>query len=85
MILICKCVIKDVISDFNLQTSREWSFKWFQGYKWIKNEAWHDFKDQTTKVMNLEVVLRFKRVKNDAKVVFKCKRVQNEDVRDFEV
>ena len=43
-------MIKDVISDFNLQTSREWSFKWFQGYKWVKNEAWHDFKDQTTKV-----------------------------------
>ena len=29
MILICKRVKNEVISDFNLQTSREWSYKWF--------------------------------------------------------
>ena len=37
MILICKRVENEVLSGF-------------QGYKWVKNEAWHDFKDHTTKV-----------------------------------
>ena len=29
MILICKRVKNEVISDFNLQTSRERNYKWF--------------------------------------------------------
>ena len=29
--------------------------------------------------------MRFKRVKNEANMVFKCKRVKNEVVRGFEV
>ena len=46
MILICKREIKKVISDMNLQTSREWNYKWFNDYKWVKNETRHSFKVQ---------------------------------------
>ena len=46
IILICKRIKNEIISDFNLQTSREWSYKWFKGYKWVKNEARQGFKVQ---------------------------------------
>ena len=71
MILICKRLKNEVICDFNLQTSRKWSYKWFKGYTWGK--------------MKLDLVLRFKWVKNLAKVVFIFKRVNNEVIRGFKV
>ena len=71
IILICKRGKNEVISDFNLQTSREWSYKWFQGYKWFK--------------MKLDLVLRFKWVKNLAKAFYIYKRLRNEVITDFKV
>ena len=94
MILIYKREIEKVISDFNLQTSREWSYKWFYDYKWVKNETRRSFKVQMSQKFSKSCkersykvkisqkwscrVLRFKRLKNEFICSLRFKRVSNE-------
>ena len=39
MIVIFKRVRIEVRSGFNIQSSQEWSYKWFSSVKWVKIEV----------------------------------------------
>ena len=55
-------------------------------YKRVKNEPRSGLKLKRVKNKGIKKVLRFKRIKNEATMIFMCKWVKNDDaIQDFKV